>query len=112
MLLQLYRQAHLVISASDYESSSLPILEGLAMGCAILASDIPAHIEMKRVLPIELYERNSKVSFQEKLCDFINDAENRFSLHEILNRNKSVQAFSWENIANRYLDFFWRVAKK
>jgi glycosyltransferase involved in cell wall biosynthesis len=112
ILLQWYREAHLVISASDYESSSLPILEGLAMGCAILASDIPAHKEMSQVLPIELYERNSKISFQEKLYEIINDVENRFSLHEILNRNQCIQAFSWDNIANQYLEFICRVAKK
>jgi glycosyltransferase involved in cell wall biosynthesis len=112
ILLQWYREAHLVISASDYESSSLPILEGLAMGCVILASDIPAHEEMKKVLPIELYEKNSMVSFHAKMHEIIKDADRVFSLQEIINRNKSSQAFSWERIADQYLEFIKKVAIK
>jgi glycosyltransferase involved in cell wall biosynthesis len=43
---QLYAGAAAVISASWYEGFGLPVLEGLAAGTRVVASDIPAHREV------------------------------------------------------------------
>jgi glycosyltransferase involved in cell wall biosynthesis len=43
---QLFAQASLVVSASDHEAFGLTIAEGLASGAQVLASPIPAHIEI------------------------------------------------------------------
>ncbi|CAN5881637.1 N/A [soil metagenome] len=45
-LAQLYAGARAVISASWYEGFGLPVLEGLASGVRVVASDIPAHREV------------------------------------------------------------------
>lgn len=42
----LYRHAAVVASASVYEGFGLPVLEALARGCSVVASDIPAHAEV------------------------------------------------------------------
>jgi glycosyltransferase involved in cell wall biosynthesis len=46
MLHQLFAQASVVVSASDHEAFGLTVGEGLASGSQVLASPIPAHIEI------------------------------------------------------------------
>ena len=46
VLLALYRRARVVVSASRDEGFSLPVVEGMAAGAFVLASDIPAHAEL------------------------------------------------------------------
>jgi len=46
VLLNLYKGAVAVVSASRYEGFSLPLAEGMAAGTPALASDIPAHREL------------------------------------------------------------------
>ena len=42
----LYRHAEVVISASVYEGFGLTVLEALTRGCPVVASQIPAHVEL------------------------------------------------------------------
>jgi len=42
----LYRRAKIVLNASIYEGFGLTVLEAMARGCAVVASDIPAHGEV------------------------------------------------------------------
>ena len=45
---QLFAQANVVTSASDHEAFSLTLAEGLASGARVVASAIPAHVELGR----------------------------------------------------------------
>ncbi len=45
-LLELYAEASVVACASRDEGFSLPVVEGMAAGAVVLASDIPAHAEL------------------------------------------------------------------
>lgn len=45
-LAELYRGARLVLHPSDAEGFGLPLLEALACGAVVVASEIPAHVEV------------------------------------------------------------------
>jgi glycosyltransferase involved in cell wall biosynthesis len=42
----LYRRAEIVVNASIYEGFGLTVLEALGHGCPVIASSIPAHVEL------------------------------------------------------------------
>ena len=46
VLSALYRRADLVVCPSLYEGFGLTLLEAMASGCPVLATDIPAHREV------------------------------------------------------------------
>src|SRR5215213_10480130 len=46
LLPRLYSSATAVVYASWYEGFGLPVLEGLASGVPVIASDVPAHREV------------------------------------------------------------------
>ncbi len=50
-LLSSYRRADILVSLSRQESFGLTLLEAAVAGCAVVASDIPAHREVAQYLP-------------------------------------------------------------
>ena len=58
-LLRLYAEAHCVVAPSRAEGFSLPVVEGMAAGVPVLASDIPAHREL---LDAGLFEPDDDVA--------------------------------------------------
>jgi glycosyltransferase involved in cell wall biosynthesis len=48
LLHELYARASVVVAASDHEAFGLSVAEGLAAGARVLASAIPAHIEIAK----------------------------------------------------------------
>jgi glycosyltransferase involved in cell wall biosynthesis len=48
MLNDLFAQASVIVSASDYEAFGLTLAEGLAAGARVVASNIPAHADLAR----------------------------------------------------------------
>ena len=95
-LADLYAESFAVLSCSLYESSSLPILEGLASGCVAIASSIEAHEEMGKHLPLHLFQPDDP------------DALARIILHmtalfdrgllDASNNAEVLQSFRWERI--------------
>ena len=92
-LLSEYSRSNLVISCSKYESSSLPILEGIAIGRPVIASDIEAHVEMAKHLPIDIFKQDDPLDLSKAIVrqiegfknaqvvkDFIKEYEKYFSL--------------------------------
>ena len=103
-LRQSYQLATVVLSTSLYESSSLPLLEGISTGCVPIASNIPAHVEMSKLLNIKLYESNSSSSLAECIDEVI-FLHNSCDLPGIVEGNNiKIKDFDWGKIAMNYWD--------
>jgi glycosyltransferase involved in cell wall biosynthesis len=100
------------VSASSYESSSLPLLEGLASGCVALASDIEAHIEMANYYPIVLFDLNSPKSFAKNIENVIHEFNDIFAESAIDSRRGTILKCDWQKIAQQYLEQFEKVTNK
>jgi len=107
-LKRLYVESDVVISTSLYESSSLPLLEAMASGTLVIASDIPSHIEMSETFNILLFESESDKSLASILNEAICLSEEKYLLH-ISHNLRKIQDSSWDTIAQRYLDLSERL---
>jgi glycosyltransferase involved in cell wall biosynthesis len=105
-LLEEYQKCDAVICCSKYESSSLPILEGLSCGAIALASDIPAHCEMAKVMPITLFGLENPESLASILIQLLRKGLGGFQTVSF--RNFSAER-DWSVIASKYLDHFEEV---
>lgn len=103
-LIALYRTASLFITATLYESSSLPVLEAAAGGMPLLASDTPPNREASENLAIELFAPKDDEALALKLRSFW---ENPAAARALAVGNKErVKQFDWSKIAQQYLRFF------
>jgi len=97
-LKKLYQKSTLVLSASTYESSSLPILEAAACGTAVMASDIKPNIELSKNINLNLYKLNNEKSF---IRVFLKIWENKLlrekNIKDNLNR---IKRYNWLNFVN------------
>lgn len=69
---RLLAQAGVVVSASDHEAFGLTLAEGLAAGCRVVASAIPAHAELARLAgagaPVTLVDPRDEGKFASSLA--------------------------------------------
>lgn len=100
----LHQHAHLLVTASLFESSSLPILEAAAAGAPIVASRIPAHEEMAEHLEMRLFKPTDDTELADVLGKAWTDEQTN-ETHVAANR-AGVQRYSWENAALMYLRLF------
>jgi glycosyltransferase involved in cell wall biosynthesis len=104
----IYRKSSIVLSTSLYESSSLPLLEGISNGCIPVASDIPAHREMALNLTIFLFNPNDPAELAATL-DMIASLSDE-KLREIHQWNsEALKEYSWQSIANKYVEVLSRI---
>jgi glycosyltransferase involved in cell wall biosynthesis len=95
-LTDLYKESFAVISCSLYESSSLPILEGIAAGCTGIASSIPAHLEMAEHLDLELFAPTNSDELTQLIRKLTEDFEGKLN-----NQGKNIQKilrYDWMNV--------------
>ena len=103
-LIDLYRDSDVVVSCSLYESSSLPLIEGIASGCLVLASDIKPHLEMSKEMGLILFESNSVLSLANKL-DYLLENFEKLKLQYNDNQTKVV-TYDWKVLAESYWENF------
>lgn len=99
-LIDLYRDSDVVVSCSLYESSSLPLIEGIASGCLVLASDIKPHLEMSKEMGLILFESNSVLSLANKL-DYLSENFEKLKLQYSNNQTKVV-TYDWKVLTESY----------
>ncbi len=93
------------VSASSYEGRSNSILEALANGLPVLASDIPGHRELIR-------DQENGILFSpdflSSLMKQVEKLENEPELYNLFKKNGllSVASLTWENCAHKYLSVF------
>lgn len=97
----LMKKVPVFVTASEYEGMPNAVLEALASGCIVIASDIPQHREIVRDS-----ENGFIFSGQRELVDRIIKARTE-NLAEMRSRAKaSVQDKSWLACAGRYREVF------
>ena len=75
-LVSLYSVSKFFITATLYESSSLPALESACISTPIIASATPPNKEMSRLLKLNLFDAGNSNSLSRVILEIWNDHEN------------------------------------
>ena len=104
-LIEYYQNSDVVLSTSLYESSSLPLLEGYASGCKVIATSIPAHQEMSEIIPdIYLFDPYSPSQLSSILRTIAQDKMSGKLERKV--EKKVLEKIDWKARARLYLDIF------
>ncbi|GAB4282152.1 MAG: glycosyltransferase family 4 protein [Candidatus Rifleibacteriota bacterium] len=97
----LMARSSITVNASFQEGFSGTIRESLSMGVPVIASNIPANVEMSRKVPITLFECGNSQDLARKILEFKTSFDNK-EIKESL-RRKTIEAFSVEKMVNNTL---------
>jgi len=106
-LVSLYKLSKYFITATLYESSSLPVLEAAACGTAIIASNTPPNQELSCYLDMTLFEAKNEDSLAEKILHIWKNRDLREK--QIQKNLNNIEMFSWDNIAEKCNDYFYKM---
>ncbi len=108
--IDLYSHASIFVFLSEAESFGLVVAEAMASGCAVIASDIPAHREVLGQTGILVKPTDTK-DIRAKLIKLIDDIILRESLQQQA-MQRVYSDFSWDEIAGMYLNIYKNVSCK
>ncbi|HKU56487.1 MAG TPA: glycosyltransferase family 1 protein [Gaiellaceae bacterium] len=106
-VIALHHRARFLVTASLYESSSLPVLEAAAAGTPIVAGSIPPHEEMAEHLEMRLFPPTDDAELARALQEAWTDDKTSRAQAEA--NREGVQRYSWDNAARMYLRLFERL---
>lgn len=101
-LRRLYSSAHAFIYPSDYEGFGLPILEAMACGCPVIASNRSSFPEVAGSAALLAGEQSAEC--YASLIESLNDIENRAAL-VALGQERAKQ-FSWDETISQTLALY------
>jgi glycosyltransferase involved in cell wall biosynthesis len=102
----LYRRADAFVHVSLYEGFGLPVLEAMASGCPVIASDIPQHREVAADAAF-FVDPNDVEAIDHALKDVANNSEMTKELRQLGTRRAAE--FSWDRCASRTIAVYQRV---
>ncbi len=102
MLCLLYNCAQALIYSSLYEGFGLPILEAMACGCPVIASNIPSTVEVGHNIPI-YFEPTARESLRDAFTMALNNAENKKRIQVGL---AHVNQYSWDCNAKQTYEIY------
>ena len=105
----LYRGASVYVSASYYESFSLPVLEAMACGCPVVTTGNEGVLEYAEDNFNVLITRIGDPQYSDKILKVLNNHELKNKL--IINGLTTVGKFDWDNITNHLLKFYREIAR-
>jgi glycosyltransferase involved in cell wall biosynthesis len=106
-VIALHHASRFLVTASLYESSSLPVLEAAAAGTPIVAGRIPPHEEMAEHLDLRLFTPTDDAELADVLAEAWDDEE--ASNAQVAANRTGVRRYSWDNAALMYLELFERL---
>ena len=106
---ELLRKADIYICNSNYEAFSLPVLEAMACGCAVITTKnkgvVEYAVDKKNCLMIEMNDPNDIVEKIIRLCD------DQALKTELINEGtKTASKFSWDYIIPIIIDYYRKIA--
>ena len=100
-----YKSADFCVFPSILESFGIVILEAMASGTPIIASDIAAFKELLKHETTGLFfKKSNPQDLGKALVRLASDKNLRLRLSE--NARRAVQPYDWENVANKYLKLY------
>ena len=104
-LCQIYNRAAAYVCPSLYEGFGIPILEAMACGCPVVASNIPSTIEVAGDCPcyFELIDPESLLSAIDSVI------EEGLSSDRIKRGLERVKQFSWDETARKTLEVYYAL---
>jgi len=105
----LYGGAAAVLAPSRGEGFDLPVLEALASGSVVVASDIPVHREHFEPA-VELFASGNAEALADAAVTVLQDSERAASLRAAGPR--LAAGFDWSDVARRHLELWRRVGRR
>lgn len=107
-LVYLYSKAKLMVFPSMFEGFGIPLVEAMAAGCPVLASNLTSLPEVG-VDAVEYFDASSSENIGTAIERIWNDSARR---EELINRGaKRAQNFSSEQLAQIHLEVFQKAAE-
>jgi len=103
-IVSLYRNSKAMITATLYESSSLPILEATASGIPVIAGNNAPNIELSQNLNLNLFDLNLENEIDDLIYNLWTDQLNLKK--QILQNNENIYKYSWNSVALSYIKLF------
>ena len=107
MLEELYSNCYAYILPSEVEGMSLTLLDAMAFGSCIIASDIPANADVVSDAGV-LFKTGDADDLKSKLVELINDPE-LVQLYRKRARSRITQDFTWGKVARQWEALYNRL---
>jgi glycosyltransferase involved in cell wall biosynthesis len=108
LLEKLYSNCYAYVLPSEVEGMSLSLLDAMAFGACVVASDIPANADMVNDCGV-LFATRDAADLARKLGDLVSDPT-RAERYRVAARGRVTDEFHWDKIARQWEDVYRSLA--